>query len=107
MPFVIAKARIGYPPRPQPDVGALPFLTGGIPKVASVLTANTGVWANNVGAFAYQWLLNGSLAYASATNASYSISANNSGAGLTARVFAGNATWGTNFRDAATATVIP
>lgn len=107
MPYVISKQRIAYPPIPHPDVGAPPFITGGIPKVASVLTANTGVWNGASVAFAYQWLLNGALAYASATNASYSISANNTGAGITARVFGGNATWGTFFRDSATATVIP
>ena len=107
MAYVIGKQITAYPPKPQPDVGAPPFLTGGIPKVASVLTANTGVWINNVGAFAYQWYVGSVTAYVSATVASYSISANNSGVGLTCRVFAGNATWGTTFRDAATATVIP
>jgi|SRR6185312_3100286 len=107
MSYVISKKLTAYPPIPTPQAGTLPFLTGGIPKVASVLTANTGVWNGQSASFGFQWFVGSVSAYVSATVASYSISANNSGVGLTCRVFAGNATWGTNYRDIATATVIP
>lgn len=108
MAYVIGKKLLAANPRPIIDAGAPPFVAGGIPKVGSVLTANTGLW-NGKGQFlsAFQWFLNGSLAYASATNQSYSISANNTGQNLTCRIFAKHATHGTSYVDSTIGIVIP
>ena len=107
MSYLIGKRTITASPMGI-DASAQPFVSGGIPKVGSVLTANTGIW-NGKGPFssAFQWFIGGALAYASATNQSYSISANNSGQNLTCRVFAAHATHGTKYRDFVTGTVIP
>jgi len=108
MSFVVGKRMISALPIGYADPGAPPFVSGGIPKVGSVLTANTGVW-NGKGPFssAFQWFVGSVSAYVSATNASYSISAANSGQFITCRVFANHATWGNNYKDFATGTVIP
>ncbi len=117
MAYTIGKRMTAYPPVLHPDAGARPFLTGGLNKVGSVLTVNTGgPWVGQGTAVpSYQWFLassaspgGGVLAYASATNASFSLSANNSGANLTCRVGFGNATWGTGVYDVVhPTTVVP
>lgn len=118
MSYVIGKQRIAYPPVLHPQMGGPPFITGApVIKVASVLTVNTGgPWVGQGTAVpSYAWYLASSaspgvgvLAYVSATNASFSVSANNSGAQITCRVGFGNATWGSGVYDVvAPTTVVP
>ena len=103
MAFTVGKRTTAYPPRPTTDISGQPFLTGGIPKVGSVLTANTGIW-RGAGSMTpgLQWYSGGS-SIANATNQSYSIQT--AGGFLTCRMSMGNATWGTSWKDVATGTV--
>src|SRR5262249_49445074 len=109
MAYTIGKRLTAYPPRPMPSQGMNAFLTGGLAKVGSVLTLNTGLWQSSWGTTipAIMWFVGGASAYASATNLSYSCSANDSTKGLSARVRMGNASWGTTEVWARTGTVAP
>jgi len=86
-----------------------PFLTGGLPKAGSILTVNTGLWEGGWGTVvpSFMWFLGSASAYASASAASYSVSANNSATGLSCRIRMGNASWGTTDVWARTGTCIP
>jgi len=117
MSYVIGKSRIAYPPVLHPQMGAVPFITGGIPKVASVLSVNTGgPWIGQGTAVpSYAWMINSPASpgvwiapYVSATVASFSLSANNSGLNVKCVVGMGNATWGSGVYEAfAAGTVAP
>ena len=109
MSYTIGKRITAFPPRFAPTAGAGPNINQ-VPKVGSIMTANTGAWYGHGNPnFRFLWYLGTRTAYASATNASYSISAADAGSWLTCRISAGNPTWGTNWRDAVagTTTVIP
>jgi hypothetical protein len=104
MGFTIGKRMTAYPPRPTTDISGQPFLTGGIPKVGSTLTVNTGQWRGS-GSMnpRFQWYSGGS-SILNATNQSFSLAA--AGAyNIAARMSMGNATWGTSWKEVSTGTV--
>jgi hypothetical protein len=104
MAFTLKTMLTARTPRYQPMAGAPAFLTGGLPKVGSVLTANTGQWVGQGSQNPrFQWYSGGS-SILNATNASFSVQS--AGGYLTCRMSMGNATWGTTFKDVATGTVI-
>lgn len=106
MSYNIGKQMTAYPPHATNDIGAPPFITGGLIKVGSTLTANTGVW-RGLGSLnpKFQWYF-GTASVVNGTNVSYS--AQSAASGLTCRMSFGNATWGTFWKDAvAPTTVIP
>ena len=106
MSFTLRKGQTAYPPHPTQDIAGAGFMTGGLVKVGSVITANTGIW-RGAGALnpKFQWYF-GTSSVANATNASFSVQS--AGSGLTVRMSVGNATWGTYWRDVVAAgTVLP
>jgi hypothetical protein len=105
MGYTISKRMTVYPPSARNELGAPNFLTGGLPKVGSVLTMATGRWMG-LGSMnpKFQWY-SGTASIANATNQSFSVqSAGNYF--LTCRNSMGNAVWGTWYKDVATGTVI-
>ena len=104
MGFTIGKKMTAYPPHAMNEAGAPIALTGGIPKVGSVLSCATGAW-RGLGSMnpKFQWF-SGVSSVANATSASFSVqSAGNYF--LTARLSMGNAVWGTWYKDISTGTV--
>jgi len=103
MSFTIGKQMTAYPPHATQDISGAPFLTGGIPKVGSVITANTGIW-RGLGSLnpKFQWYW-GTTSVVNATNASFSIQS--AGSFLSCRMSFGNATWGTYWKEVATGTI--
>jgi len=102
--YTIGKRMTAFPPHAMIEQNAGPFLTGGIPKVTSVLTVATGPW-RGLGSLnpRFQWY-SGVSSILNATNASFSVqSAGNYF--LTARLSMGNAVWGTWYKDVSTGTV--
>lgn len=105
MSFTVRKAMTAFPPRLTPDVGAPVFLTGGLAKVGSVLTMNTGVW-NGQGPQQpkFQWYF-GTASVVNGTNQSQSVQS--AGSWLTCVMTQGHSKWGTTIVKAMTGTVAP
>jgi hypothetical protein len=106
MAYTIGKRMVTYQPVARPEPGGAPFLTGGIPKVGSILTMQSGVW-NGHPPFnpRFQWFTMGT-AIANATNSTFAIPVSASSM-LSCRMSMGNNKWGTNWRDGATGPIIP
>jgi len=110
MGFTVGKRMVAFPPTVRQEGGAggggnAPFINGGLPKVGSVLTANTGgAWVGHPPFNPrFQWY-SGASSIANATNQSFSVqSAGNYF--LTCRMTHGNAKWGSNWTFAATGTI--
>lgn len=106
MSFNIGKKMTAFPPHAMVEQGSGPFLTGGIPKVGSTLTAITGIW-RGLGSLnpRFQWNIGGSTLL-NATNASFSIQSATASS-LGCRMSFGNATWGTWWKEVGTGTLAP